>query len=51
MKELSEVVAKILSILVKKPWLSGVVARDWREGNITPTFKNGRKDTWGTTEQ
>jgi len=29
--------------IFKKSWLSGEVPGDWKKGNITPIFMNGRK--------
>ena len=40
LKEMSDVVAE-------KSWLSGEVPGDWKEGNITPIFKKGRKEATG----
>jgi len=39
LKELPDVVARPLSIIFEKSWLSGEVPGDWRNGNITHVFK------------
>ena len=40
LREMADVVAEPLSIIFEKSWLSG----DWKNGNITPMFRKGRKD-------
>jgi len=41
--EVTNVVAKPLSV-PEKPWLSGEVPGDWKQGNITPIFEKRRKE-------
>ena len=47
LKELDEMVAKLLYIILEKSQLSGTVSGDRKNGNITPILNNGRKDDLG----
>jgi len=47
LRELTEGVAKPLSVIFERPWQSGEDPDDWKKGNIVPTFKKGRKEEPG----
>ena len=47
LKEMADVVAEPLSIIPEKSWLPGEVPGDRKKGNVTPIFKEGRKDDPG----
>ena len=47
LKELSEVGAKLLSIIFETSWLPGEVPDDWRKGHVTPICKKGSKEDPG----
>ncbi|PKU47488.1 rna-directed dna polymerase from mobile element jockey-like [Limosa lapponica baueri] len=47
LKELADVLAKLLSIIYMKSWLTGEVPVDWRVANVTPIYKKGKKEDPG----
>ncbi|KAK4815431.1 hypothetical protein QYF61_002646 [Mycteria americana] len=47
LKELAEELTKPLSIIYQQSWLTGEVPADWRLANVTPIFKEGRKEDLG----
>ncbi|KAK4830833.1 hypothetical protein QYF61_013762 [Mycteria americana] len=47
LKELAEMLTKLLSIIYQQSWLTGEVPVDWRLANVTPIYKKGRKEDSG----
>ena len=41
---MADVVAKLLSIIFEKPWLSGEVPDDWKKENLSPIYKKEWKE-------
>ena len=48
LRELADVVAKQLSIILWQSWLSRDVLEDWRLANVMPVFRKGQKDDPGS---
>ena len=47
LREFAVVDTKPLSMMFEKSWLSDDVPGDWKKGNVTSIFKEGRKDDSG----
>ena len=47
LKELADVVAKLLSIIFENLWPSGEVPDDWKKGSVIPMFRKSWKDDPG----
>jgi len=44
LRELAEELAKPLSIIYQRSWLTWEVPDDWRMASVTPIYKKGRKE-------
>ncbi|GAB0190397.1 mitochondrial enolase superfamily member 1 [Grus japonensis] len=47
LRELADVIAKLLSIIFERSWRTGEVPEDWRKASVTLVFKKGKKEDLG----
>ncbi|GAB0202606.1 mitochondrial enolase superfamily member 1 [Grus japonensis] len=47
LRELADVIARLLSIIFERSWRAGEVPEDWRKANVTPVFKKVKKEDLG----
>ncbi|GAB0185971.1 mitochondrial enolase superfamily member 1 [Grus japonensis] len=47
LRELADVIARLLSIISERSWRTGEVPEDWSKASIIPVFKKGRKEDPG----
>ncbi|KFV88189.1 hypothetical protein N308_04118, partial [Struthio camelus australis] len=47
LRELAEVIARPLSIILERSWRTREVPEDWKKANVTPVFKKGKKEEPG----
>ncbi|CAM4618405.1 unnamed protein product [Lepidochelys olivacea] len=47
LKELADVIAEPLAIIFENSWRSGEVPDDWKNANVVPIFKKGKKEDPG----
>ncbi|KFV88850.1 hypothetical protein N308_13788, partial [Struthio camelus australis] len=47
LRELVDVIARPLSILLERSWRSGEVPEDWQKASVTPVFQKGKREEPG----
>ncbi|KFV88061.1 RNA-directed DNA polymerase from mobile element jockey, partial [Struthio camelus australis] len=47
LRELADIIARLLSIIFERTWRTGEVPKDWKKANVTPVFKKGKKEDPG----
>ena len=47
LRELAEIIAKQLSIILDRSWRTGEMPEDWSIANVTLVFKKGKKEDLG----
>ncbi|GAB0209556.1 mitochondrial enolase superfamily member 1 [Grus japonensis] len=47
LRELADVIARLLSVIFEKLWKSGDIPEDWKKANVTPIYKKGLKEDPG----
>ena len=47
LRELTDIIAKTVSIIFERSWRTGEVFEGWRKTNVTPVFKNGNQEDPG----
>jgi len=50
LRELAEVTAKPLLIMLERCWRKGKVPEDWGTASVTPVFKKGEKEDSGNNK-
>ncbi|KFV88681.1 hypothetical protein N308_12797, partial [Struthio camelus australis] len=49
LRELADIIARPLSIILERSWQSGEVPEDWKKANVTPVFQKGHKEEPGNS--
>ncbi|KFV77947.1 RNA-directed DNA polymerase from mobile element jockey, partial [Struthio camelus australis] len=47
LRELADVIARPLSIILERSWRTGEVPEDWKKANVTPVFQKGKEEEPG----